>query len=188
MTSSSKGTDGFTLVELLVTLSLLSIMAIYAFNAFGLTGKMKTIARSVEIDTEVQTVLRHFHEEVSALIPVYRQDAAGSAKLIFEGRETSLSYVDFADGTKEIGGLYQVTWQLNEKRQLTIERHLLRAKSLKNIALVVLEDVEAVTFSYHRDRIVWRNEQKPPNVIVLRLKLANKKSTAEVAATIVAGQ
>jgi prepilin-type N-terminal cleavage/methylation domain-containing protein len=188
MKSVSKSTEGFTLVELLVTLSLLSIMAIYAFNAFGLTGKMKTIASSVEKDAEVQTVLRHFHEEVSALTPVYRQDAAGSAKLIFEGRETSLSYVDFADGTKEIGGLYQVTWQLNEKRQLTIERHMLRANSVKNVALVVLEEVEAVTFSYNKDKTVWRNEQRPPNVIVLKLKLANKKSTAEVAATIVAGQ
>jgi prepilin-type N-terminal cleavage/methylation domain-containing protein len=188
MKSVSKSTEGFTLVELLVTLSLLSIMAIYAFNAFSLTGKMKTIARSVEKDTEVQTVLRHFHQEVLALTPVYRQDAAGSAKLIFEGRETSLSYVDFADGTKEIGGPYQVTWQLNEKRQLTIERHMLRANSVKNVALVVLEEVEAVTFSYNNDKTVWRNEQKPPNVIVLKLKLANKKSTAEVAATIVAGQ
>jgi prepilin-type N-terminal cleavage/methylation domain-containing protein len=188
MKSSSKGTDGFTLVELLVTLSLLSIMAIYAFNAFGLTGKMKTIARSVERDTEVQTVLRHFHEEVSALTPIYRQDAAGSAKLVFEGRETSLSYIVFVDGTKEIGGLYQVTWQLNEKRQLTIERHLLRTNSVKNVALVVLDEVEAVKFSYNEDKNVWLDQQRPPSVIVLKLKLANKKSTAEVAATIVTGQ
>jgi prepilin-type N-terminal cleavage/methylation domain-containing protein len=188
MKSVSKSTEGFTLVELLVTLSLLSIMAIYAFNAFGLTGKMKTIASSVEKDAEVQTVLRHFHEEVSALTPVYRQDAAGSAKLIFEGRETSLSYVDFADGTKEIGGLYQVTWQLNVKRQLTIERHLLRAKSLKNIALVVLEDVEAVTFTYSEVKTSWLDQQRLPNVVALKLELLNKKSTTEVAASIVSGQ
>jgi prepilin-type N-terminal cleavage/methylation domain-containing protein len=188
MKSSSIGTDGFTLVELLVTLSLLSIMTIYAFNAFGLTGKMKTIARSVERDTEVQTVLRHFREEVSALTTIYRQDAAGSAKLIFEGRETSLSYIGFADGTKEIGGLYQVTWQLNDRRQLTIERHLLRGNSVKNVALVVLDEVEAVKFSYNEDKTVWLDQQRPPSVIVLKLKLLNEKSTAEVAASIVPGQ
>jgi prepilin-type N-terminal cleavage/methylation domain-containing protein len=188
MKPCSKGTDGFTLVELLVTLSLLSIMSIYAFNAFGLTGKMKAIASRVETDTEVQTVLRHFHEEVSALTPVYRQDTEGSAKLIFEGRDTSLSYVVIADGTKETGGLYQVTWQLNEKHQLTIERHLLRDNSVKTVALVVLNEVEALTFSYNGDKVSWLDQQRPPSVIFLKIKQVNKKSTAGVATTIVAGQ
>lgn len=188
MNNSSKGTEGFTLVELLVTLSLLSIMAIYAFNAFGLTGKMKTVARGVESDAEVQTVLRHFHDDVSTLIPVYRQDSAGSAKLIFEGSETSLSYVAFADGTKEVGGLYQVKWQLNDKHQLTIERHLLGDKSTKNVALVVLEDVVGVTFTYNGDKTLWRDQQTLPGTIVLKLARSNRKSTAEVSALIVTGQ
>jgi prepilin-type N-terminal cleavage/methylation domain-containing protein len=188
MNNTSKGTEGFTLVELLVTLSLLSIMAIYTFNAFGLTGKMKTIARGVERDTEVQTVLRHFREEMSALTPIYRQDSAGSAKLIFDGRKTSLSYVAFADGTKEVGGLYQVTWQLNERHQLTIERHLLRLNIVEKVALVVLEDVEKVTLTYNQDKSVWSDQQIPPNVVALKLMLKGKTSTSEVTASIISGQ
>ena len=188
MNNSSKSVDGFTLVELLVTLSLLSIMAIYAFNAFGLTSKMKAIASSVERDTEVQTVLRHFHDDVSALTTVYRQDSAGAAKLIFEGHETSLSYVGFADGNKEVGGLYQVTWQLNERRQLTIERHLLGNDGAGHVPLVVLADVASVNFAYNGDKSVWLEQQTLPSLITLKLALFNAKSTAEVAVLIFAGQ
>ncbi len=188
MSNSLKETDGFTLVELLVTLSLLSVMAIYAFNAFGLTGKMKAVAHSVERDTEVQTVLRHFHYEISALTPVYHQDVTGNAKLIFEGRETLLRYVAVADGTKEVGGLYQVTWQLNEKRQLTIERHLLRANSDVNVALVVLGDVENISFAYNGDKADWLEQETPPKLIDLKLTLMNNKTKAEVLASIVSGQ
>ncbi len=187
MNSTSKGTEGFTLVELLVTLSLLSIMAIYVFNAFALTSKMKTIANSVERDAEVQTVLRYFHEELSALTPVYRQDTAGIAKLKFEGREASLSYVGSADGTKEVGGLYQVTWQVNERRQLTIERHLLGANSGGNDALVILEDVENMTLTYDEDKTVWLEKQNFPKIIALKLTLTSRKSTAEVVASIATG-
>jgi prepilin-type N-terminal cleavage/methylation domain-containing protein len=187
MNHSPKATDGFTLVELLVTLSLLSIMAIYAFNAFSLTGKMKAIARSVETATEVQAVLRHFREDVSALTPVYRQDQTGSAKLIFEGRETSLTYVGVSYGTKEVGGLYQVIWQLNEKRQLTIARHLLGANGAENEPLVVLENVEAMTFIYNKDTPNWINQPQLPNLIVLNLDFVNKQSNAEMAALIVSG-
>jgi prepilin-type N-terminal cleavage/methylation domain-containing protein len=188
MNKTSEGTDGFTLVELLVTLSLLSIMAIYAFNAFGLTGKMKTIAHSVETETEVQTVLRYFHEDMSALTPVYRQDPTGSAKLIFEGRETSLTYVGVSDGTKEVGGLYQVTWQLNKKRQLTIARHLLGTNSTENKDLVVLENVEAMTFTYNEDKANWLNQPQLPSLIVLNLALLNEQSVAAVTSKIVSGQ
>ena len=158
---------GFTLVELLVSLSLLSLMAIYALNAFNINSQMRAIAKDIESRTEVTAVLRQFRDEIGTLTSVYRQDDTGFPALVFDGQSNQVSYVEMTGGTREVGGLYRVTWQLNDKQQLTVMRELLRKEGSATEPFVVLEGVTDLHFIYNNDQSVWKDQKVLPKSIYL---------------------
>jgi prepilin-type N-terminal cleavage/methylation domain-containing protein len=177
VTSTRNNEAGFSLVELLVSLSLLSLMAIYALNAFNVTSRMKAIARGVERQSEEAAVLRLLQDEVSTLVPVYRQDNTGSPILQFQGGRDSLSYVVTSDGTREVGGLYSVTWRVNDKRQLIVERHLLLPEGAASEPLVALDNVAALAFEYDGSLQNWTDQQLLPKSIDIKIVLDERSRT-----------
>jgi prepilin-type N-terminal cleavage/methylation domain-containing protein len=179
--------SGFTLVELLVSLTLLSLMTIYALNALSITSQMKIVARGVERKAEVVAVMQQFHDEIASLTPAYAQGSDGQPVLMFEGEEDTISYVISADGTRETGGLYRVIWRVDSEQQLIVERSLLRVGLTSVTSLVALKDVLGIKFGYEAARN-WKQQHKLPKAIWLRLeKIDNKNSAVEILVTIASG-
>lgn len=161
--------DGFTLVELLVSLALLSLMSIYVLNALGIIGKMREAETRIETALKQDAVLRLFSWEVGSLAPVFVQSESNAAHLYFAASSDELTYATMADGTREVGGLHGVSWKVNDRKQLVMERHLLRTPQGQPTNLILLDGVERVEFKFNEDQTSWQNDQSLPRTIKMTL-------------------
>ncbi len=187
MTQTQNEEAGFTLVELLVSLSLLSLMAIYALNAFNVTSHMKAIALDVEGQSEASAVMRKFQNEVTSLAPAYVRASDGQMILLFEGRHDSVTYVASADGTREVGGLYRVTWRVDDDHQLVVQRTLLGVDANAIVPLVVLQDVAGMTLSFDGSDSWLQRTALPKSISMSLTKTAGKPGKSETIAAIASG-
>jgi prepilin-type N-terminal cleavage/methylation domain-containing protein len=180
--------SGFTLVELLVSLALLSLMAIYALNALTINSQMKSVADEVGRKAEIAAVLRQFHDEIASLTPVYAQGGNGQPMLLFEGKRNAISYVASADGTRETGGLYRVTWSVDKDQQLVLQRALLRVEPTTSTSLVVLKDIADITLFYDGAETWTEQNTLPKSIKLLIAKMGDNSQKSETIALIASGQ
>ena len=105
MTLLQRHDDGFTLVELLVSLALLSLMAIYALNAFSSLRDINRVEDRVDAQMEVEAVARHLRETIADVRPIFVRDSNNAPKLLFRGSPGVLEFVSASNGGLETGGL-----------------------------------------------------------------------------------
>ena len=129
MTFSKRNDDGFTLVELLVSIALLSLMAIYTLNAFSAMRNMNRVVDAFGEQMEVEAVQRHLRGAIGDMRPVFKNDANSQAGLLFEGEADRVAFVVASNGDREVGGLYFVQYFVNENGDLIVDRNLLRSSS-----------------------------------------------------------
>jgi prepilin-type N-terminal cleavage/methylation domain-containing protein len=165
---------GFTLVELLVSLALLSLIAVYVLNSFTLMRQMKVLLREAEGQTEVRSVLRQFEREVSSLTPFFSPAENAAPKLVFEGHRDQITYAVLSNGAREEGGLHLVTWLLDLKGRLVVERRMFNAAKDGTKRLVVLQGVKSLELTYDDGQSAWLAKSSLPHVVVLKLTLDDR--------------
>ena len=85
--------DGFTLLELLISLSILSLLSILVINGIntGVIGSHKISKKMESIET-LRSLDRIFREKIGALIPIEISDDDGS-KVYFSGDKDAITFL-----------------------------------------------------------------------------------------------
>jgi general secretion pathway protein J len=149
MNPNLKASDGFTLVELLVSLALLSLMAIYALNALSSLKNINRVVDRTEAQMEVDAVARHLRDAIADIRPVFVTNEKNTQHLMFKGSTNSLEFVGAANGDQETGGLYLLHYSVNAEHEMIVERTMWRGKPETAASKVVLmRHIKGVIFKY----------------------------------------
>lgn len=173
MTRPRRLDDGFTLVEMLVSLALLSLMAVYALNALASLRDINRVSERIGSQMEVEAVARHFREILADVRPVFAMDENNAPKFLFKGSPNSLEFVSASNGDRETGGLYLVRYSVDAEGSLLAERRILRDRqSPEPNKLVLLRDVDGISFKYlapgaSNGRETWDRRDSLPAAIAV---------------------
>jgi general secretion pathway protein J len=176
---STNSTDGFTLVELLVSMALLSLLALYAVQAFSTLRQLRRVAADISAQTEVDLVASYLRDELADIRPFVLSENGVAPKLLFEGKQNSLTYVKASNGERETGGLYLVTVSVDADGVLKSRRRIIHSKvNVTANEVVLLRGVEKIQFSYFargdalKDRTNWNIDNLLPKEILVDITFA----------------
>lgn len=173
MTLPERHDEGFTLVELLVSLALLSLMTIYALNALSSLRDINRIVDRIGSQMEVEAVARHFRETISDVRPVFVMDENNAPRFLFKGSPDTLEFVSASNGERETGGLYLVRYNVDAEGTLLAERQILRDRQSMEInKVVLLRDVAGVSFKYLDSASAfdtWQQKDSLPSAIEVNM-------------------
>lgn len=140
---------GFTLVELLVSLTLLSLMLIYSVSAFTMLKDLERVSDEAQAQHEVVAASRHMSEALSDARVWFEGTSAGQPRLLFQGSQQEIRFVSVSGGDRETGGIYALRYFVDDDRQLVVERTLLQEVQDKaRYIAVLLKDVSLIRFAY----------------------------------------
>lgn len=144
-----KTNDGFTLVELLVSIALLSLMAIYAIQAFSTLRGMNHVEAEIAAQMEVDALARHLRGELEETSAMFLPDGSSTPKLLFVGKSSTLTYVAISNGEREVGGFYYVNFALDADGTLKSSRRLIQSKISEQVnEVVLLRGVNSIQLTY----------------------------------------
>lgn len=173
MTPPQRHDEGFTLVEMLVSLALLSLMTIYALNAFASLRDINRVVDRIGSQMEVEVVARHFRETIADVRPVFVMHENNAPRFLFKGSPDTLEFVSAANGERETGGLYLVRYSVNAEGTLLAERRILRdSQSTETSKVVLLRDVAGVSFKYLTSDDAfdtWQKKDSLPSAIEVNM-------------------
>ena len=88
-----KNQEGFTLLELLISLSILSLLSVIIMNGIhtGVIGSQKISEKLNRIDS-TQSFDRFFRKKINALLPIATSDEEGS-KIYFVGSKNGIKFI-----------------------------------------------------------------------------------------------
>lgn len=103
---------GFTLVELLIALSLLSMIVVLLFGGIQLGSRSwdGSEARS-ERNTEMRMIWRLLHDHLAQAKPLFHADGENGRALLFHGESDALEFVAPMPGYLGVGGDYIIRIQ-----------------------------------------------------------------------------
>jgi general secretion pathway protein J len=166
MTGRRHAEDGFTLVEVLVSLAILAIMLTYAIQSFFYFGKARQQADAISAQAEVDAAADLLRRELSGAVPVYRLDDQGRPLLRFKGEAEAIEFVILSSGDRETGGLVLVRYFVDDRNRLVSERRVLR-DSVESApeTFSLLNGVEALHLDYvlgGKNQTAWTSPDRLP--------------------------
>ncbi|MBY3136114.1 prepilin-type N-terminal cleavage/methylation domain-containing protein [Rhizobium laguerreae] len=90
--ASRQSEDGFTLVEMLVTLALLAALSTVFLGAVAQFRPLRTLAQSADGQLELTAAASFLQATIADARSVYLIDAGSQKRLVFEGSEHSLHF------------------------------------------------------------------------------------------------
>ncbi|MDE2385457.1 MAG: prepilin-type N-terminal cleavage/methylation domain-containing protein [Alphaproteobacteria bacterium] len=149
MKASAAQDEGFTLVEMLVSLTLMALMSVYALQSLRTISEMQAIGASIEKQAEVEAVAHRLRQEVEGIRPEFTSRDSTGQHLLFDGGKKSVTYVTASNGEREVGGLYVVKLYVNDQHELMMERQRLRTgTALPGETVKLLRNIESLDVSY----------------------------------------
>jgi general secretion pathway protein J len=178
---------GFTLVELLVSLAILSLLSVYTVSALGIMRDAKRVSADLEKANQVELAVRYLQHELEGAIPLPKGSDTGQFRPLFKGETDQVTFAILSDGTREFGGVTEVTYLVNEKNQLISRRRVYRPKATPTLDAVLLEGVEGIAFSYGADQSTWIDQDQLPRVVGFALEMQQGGGRAQVQTALVLG-
>ena len=185
---------GFTLVELLVAITLLGMLAALVFGGFRFGNRAWERAQAhVDHASEIQLAQSFLRRRLGTAAPVRKRDEGREQHLEFDGEASRLSFVTVMPVHRGTGGYARL--ELEFKRTAEAGELLLTwrpyrfgsqadADEDEGDVRALLRQVDEVTFAYYgprrddRDEPLtwsssWRERRQLPRLIRVRLKFAN---------------
>ena len=161
MTKPSPPESGFTLVEMLVALALLSIMTLYAWQSLSMLQKFKLIADRAGSQMEVDAAAKQMQLSISDTRGIFAHDINNQLIASFEGQPHHIQFIASSDGQRETGGLYVVTYAVDDKGDLVSTHRLFREnETLAETRIVLLRGIKQISFRYF-DKVAIQELVKP---------------------------
>lgn len=112
--STARTSDGFTLVELLVAITLLGLLMSALFGGLQLGARAwETGQTRVEASSRLQVVQQFIRTRLEEAVPVFLTDRRGDERVAFRGQPDQVSFVGTLPEVAG-GGLHQFTLGLSE--------------------------------------------------------------------------
>jgi prepilin-type N-terminal cleavage/methylation domain-containing protein len=157
--------EGFTVAELLVTLSLLALIAAYATSALQTFSNVRRVEAQLDETAAKQSALRSIDITIAGMRPAFNATSDGKLALDFRGAENELQFVAPLDDRLERGGLYRMTYYVDDATQrLMLSYQLRRSNNEAKIeSIALLDQVSAVKFRYSSDAANWTDTWSVPD-------------------------
>lgn len=180
---------GFTLVEIMITLTLLSMILLLLFGGLHTANRtwQSGTLRIIKND-EMRVFSQFIRKQIAQTVPLVwvNQD---TFRLVFDGEQNELTFTSTLPAHRGDGGLYFMTLEAVESegsKQLDLVYH--RANpgispfdtifSDNQTRVLLIEDIEAIEFAYYGhkhpddepewyDR--WQNEEVLPKLVRLKV-------------------
>jgi general secretion pathway protein J len=181
------GVQGFTLLELLIALTLVGLITVMLYGGLHLAIRGAAIGeRRAEISEQVRLIQSFIRREVSQVYPlVWRGE--GKQRVAFNGGSEALHFAAILPAHRGEGGLYLVSIGVADSypaHRLIFSYRLARPE-IQNFEtapqkpVVLVDDVERLEFLYYgrqeeedeaRWHSRWRDRNNLPRLVRLRLK------------------
>jgi prepilin-type N-terminal cleavage/methylation domain-containing protein len=178
--NTNENEDGFTVAELLVTLSLLALIAAYATSALQTFSNVRRVEAQLDETAAKQSALRSIDISLAGMRPAFNASSDGKLVLDFRGAENELQFVAPLDDRLERGGLYRMTYYLDaQTKRLMLSYQLRRSNTEAKVETIpVLDQVGAIRFRYSSDATnwtyTWSVPDKLPRLIAVEVDAARK--------------
>jgi general secretion pathway protein J len=180
---------GFTLLELLIALTLLGLITVMLYGGLHLATKGAALGeRRAEASEQVRLIQSFIRREVSQVYPlVWRGE--GKPRVAFNGGSETLHFAAILPAHRGEGGLYLVSIGVADSypaHQLIFSYRLARpeiqdfeTKEAPQERVVLVEDIEKLEFLYYGKREKedearwhsrWKDRKNLPRLVRLRLK------------------
>ncbi|WP_108883250.1 prepilin-type N-terminal cleavage/methylation domain-containing protein [Anderseniella sp. Alg231-50] len=153
------GEEGFTLVELLVAISLLAILSGLFVNTVVLSQRMAGVSGRLVSSQEIDAVERYLRRDLRQVFKIFQLDPkAKKLHLVFRGGPDQLDLVLSANIDVEYGGLRYVSFLIDESGDAG-PRLITRRQpggalgentvAVKTSEVVLLENISSLSFRYY---------------------------------------
>jgi general secretion pathway protein J len=186
-----RGAEGFTLVELLVAITLIALLTVGLYQAFGIgTRAARTVSANIDRPAEIALAYDFMRRAFSAAEPVPTATNSAPAAINFDGERQALSFVAMPPAYLAIGGFQllrlglepgkngarlTVTWAGVARGPIAPQPTMLQPS-------ILIDQLRSVAFAYFGvpgpkqkaawlDR--WSQRDALPQLIRVRLTLAN---------------
>ncbi len=150
--------EGFTLVELLVAMSLLAILSGLFVNTIVLSKKMAGVSDRLLSSRELYSVENYLRRDLKQAFKVFRLDRQARAlRLEFRGTSDRLELVLPANVDVEYGGLRYVSFLTDANadagarfitRRRPVRATVQSSRPVKTSEVVLLEEISKISFRY----------------------------------------
>lgn len=155
---------GFTLVEVMISLTILGLMILMIFGAFRLGLSAWEKGESVSEDYQkIRVISRLISQQMKSVVPYkIKSKKAEGDYLAFEGKEQSLKFVSALPfKTRQPEGFVYVTYvfkkegekagQLLLHEQRALNRDFIEEEPNQERSIPLLKDISEIRFEYYRE-------------------------------------
>jgi general secretion pathway protein J len=181
---------GFTLLELLIALTLLGLITVMLYGGLHLAIRGAAIGeRRAEISEQVRLIQSFIRREVSQVYPLVWRSNKGKQRVAFNGGSEALYFAVILPAHRGEGGLYLASIEAvhnDQGYQLIYSYRLARpeiqdfeTKEAPQERVVLVDDIERVELLYYgrqekedeaRWHSRWKDRNNLPQLVRLRLK------------------
>ena len=152
--------DGFTLLELMVSIALVALITTYLFSSFSFGRRAWEVNAGVEETAGIEVARDYVRRRITQAYRKQGQSDDARETVVFDGRKDRLNFIAASAGELRTGGLYQVTLALEgssvadrEGGRLTLSEVLnqsesARAAKTKPHSVSLLDGVAELRFRY----------------------------------------
>ncbi len=161
----SRDNEGFTLIEMLVSLALLSIMSVFSVMAISSMSEIRRVEQSIDNRSAQNVARRSIHDTLSDARLLFVFADNGQPGLDFSGTASSVKFVTLQNDLVAMGGLFRMEYAHDKAREtLVLSATALRQHPNESWRrqTVLLHDVNELTFRYFGAKYagqpeVWHN-------------------------------
>jgi general secretion pathway protein J len=141
--------SGFTLLEMLVALSLLGLLSAFALMSLSGLSHIKRVEERVESRSDVEAARLHLRNTMADIRPVFMLAEDAKAELAFSGNTNTIAFVSVMSDQVELGGLYWIMYSLKNS-DLVMNYHVFRpdVQMADGRQQVLVTDVASLSFRY----------------------------------------
>lgn len=198
MTAPASRAAGFTLVELLVAVTLFALLSVALFGGlrFGMRASETGTAR-LDWSAEIAAASGFLRNQLADAQPLQKDAADGNKVVAFDGERDSVEFVSSPPAHLAAGGWHVLRFALERRRdgdRLVLSWRLVRAGAGETAAgseqrSVLLDRVTAIEFAYFgaltegdtpewHDH--WRDAADLPALVRLRMSFADGRQAPEL--------
>jgi general secretion pathway protein J len=189
--SRSKAIQGFTLMEVLIALTLLSIMVVLLFTSLKICADswQKGESKIAEVD-EIGVVYNFFPRHLSSARPLWNDFNEEEKIFSFQGKPQSLQFVSAFPASAGKSGLQLISVFLQDEDQERVIKVVLtpflpvpEGEELHKEEVTLIRHVSGLTLAYFgsEDGIVestwqdqWLEKQVQPKLVKIKIDLENE--------------